>query len=231
MGSPTEITPISGVIFDFHSTLVSGGDTAGWIDAAWQSLGRLGDPTSELGAGTVAAAVVFLDRIWEHAGDIDPDSGRDLSPERHRGVFDATIERAPGVDVELAKALYVAMPDRLVAYADSAPVLRALRDRGTRIAILSNVGFDLRPFIARSALAGLADALVMSFEVGAVKPNPAIFQRALDLLGVPPEEALMVGDSWRDDGAAAALGVRTLILPRTDGPVHGLEVVLRLVGG
>jgi FMN phosphatase YigB (HAD superfamily) len=41
----------------------------------------------------------------------------------------------------------------------------------------------------------------------------------------------MVGDSPDDDTGAARLGVRTLILPRTRGPVHGLEVVLRLVGG
>lgn len=39
----------------------------------------------------------------------------------------------------------------------------------------------------------------------------------------------MVGDSWRDDAGAAALGIRTLLLPRTTGPVHGLDAVLRLV--
>jgi hypothetical protein len=38
-----------------------------------------------------------------------------------------------------------------------------------------------------------------------------------------------VGDAWRDDAGAAALGIRTLILPRTDDPSHGLELVLRLV--
>ncbi len=40
----------------------------------------------------------------------------------------------------------------------------------------------------------------------------------------------MVGDSWQDDAGAAAIGVRTLVLPRTDGPEHGLDLVLRLVG-
>jgi hypothetical protein len=39
----------------------------------------------------------------------------------------------------------------------------------------------------------------------------------------------MVGDAWQDDAGAAALGVRTLILPRTDDPSHGLELVVRLV--
>ena len=40
----------------------------------------------------------------------------------------------------------------------------------------------------------------------------------------------MVGDSVEDDGGAAHVGMRTLILPRTAGPTHGLEQVLRLVG-
>lgn len=40
----------------------------------------------------------------------------------------------------------------------------------------------------------------------------------------------MVGDNFADDGAAAALGIRTLILPRSWGGIHGLDAVLRLAG-
>ena len=69
----------------------------------------------------------------------------------------------------------------------------------------------------------------MSYAVGVVKPDPGIFQRSLEVLDLPASEVLMVGDAWRDDAGAAALGVRTLILPRTDDPSHGLELVLRLV--
>ena len=58
----------------------------------------------------------------------------------------------------------------------------------------------------------------------------ALYETLLEQLGVPAGRALMVGDSWQDDAGAAALGVRTLILPRTEGPVHGLAAVLRLVG-
>ena len=53
-----------------------------------------------------------------------------------------------------------------------------------------------------------------------VKPDPGIFAAALRL-DLPAEEVLMVGDAWRDDAAAAALGVRTLILPRTDARSTG----------
>jgi HAD superfamily hydrolase (TIGR01509 family) len=222
--------PITAVVFDFHSTLVSGGDPVRWLDAAWQSLRRPGSAATAFDVETFAGAVGFLDRIWEHARDVDPDSGRDLSPQRHREVFDATIERAPGVDRELADALYAAMPFRWEPYEDTIPVLTELRRHGTRVAILSNVGFDLRPILLRNGLDTLVDALVMSYEVGVVKPQPAIFRHALDLLKVAAEDALMVGDSWPDDGGAAALGVRTLILPRTTGPVHGLGAVLGVTG-
>ena len=219
--------PITGVIFDFHSTLVSSGDPHDWLADAWHRLERPGKPADGIDAAGLAA---FLDRIWEHARPLDPHNRRDLSPELHREVFRSTILSAPGYDADLADALYAAMPDRWDAYDDAGATLDALRVMGVRTAILSNVGFDLRPVLERSGLADRFDVLVMSFEIGVAKPRPEIFAQTLELLGVCAHEALMVGDSWHDDAAAAALGIRTLILPRTEGPVHGLDLVLRLVG-
>ena len=48
--------------------------------------------------------------------------------------------------------------------------------------------------------------VVLSYEVGVAKPDPQIFHIALDLCGVTPGEALMVGDSVENDGAANGLG-------------------------
>ncbi len=145
-------------------------------------------------------------------------------------VYDRTVVGAPGVDTQLADAMYAVTHLQWEVYADTIPVLQALRDNGTRVVVLSNVGYDLRPVLRRTGIDELVDGLVMSYELGVVKPHPGIFQRALDLLGLPAGEVLMVGDAWRDDAAAAGLGVRTLILPRTDTEAHGLELVLRLVG-
>lgn len=64
---------------------------------------------------------------------------------------------------------------------------------------------------------------VLSFEVGAVKPDAAIVESALTGLGGRPECALMIGDSDEADGGARALGCRFVLvdpLPtaeRTDG--------------
>ena len=220
--------PVRGVVLDLHSTLVNGGDPQTWLEAAWRELGRPGRAMDGLGA-SAAEAVTFLDRIWEHARDVDPDSAGDLDPQRHREVFDRTMERLPGIDPALADALYRTMAAQWEPYNDAVPILDALRTAGIRVVILSNVGFDLTPTLARTGLAERVDGVVMSFVVGVVKPAPEIFERALGLLGLTAPEVLMVGDSWPDDGGATALGIRTLLLPRTEGPVRGLELVLRLV--
>jgi FMN phosphatase YigB (HAD superfamily) len=93
------------------------------------------------------------------------------------------------------------------------------------------MGVDVRDVLAREGLLPLLDAVVLSCEAGAVKPEPAIFRTALEALDADPARTLMVGDNAHDDGGAAALGVRTLILPRTPDRRHkGLDAVLRLAG-
>ena len=221
--------PIRGVVFDFHHTLAHAGDPTVWLSEAWADLGRDGDPVSALGPERYDIAVAFLDQLWERAREVDPESERDLDAARHREVFDRTIAEAPGIDRELADALYAIMHRQWDVYDDVLPVLEALRDKGVRVAMLSNVGFDLTPTLERTGVGALVHGAVMSYAVGVVKPDPGIFQRALEVLDLPASEVLMVGDAWRDDAGAAALGMRTLILPRTDDPSHGLELVLRLV--
>jgi HAD superfamily hydrolase (TIGR01493 family) len=209
------------VIFDFHSTLVDGGDAGEWIGAALTRLGRPPLPP----AGHEALRT-YLDQIWQHAHVVDPKSDRDLSPALHRDVFERTM--AP-FDADLTAALYATMTEQWRAFDDAAPTLRALRDLGLRIAVLSNVGIDIRGCLDRNALSPLVDEVVLSYEAGVVKPDPAIFALTLERLGVSGDRTLMVGDNARDDVGGAALGIRTLILPRTRGPVHGLEAVTRLI--
>jgi HAD superfamily hydrolase (TIGR01549 family) len=122
------------------------------------------------------------------------------------------------------------MLETWIPYDDALPTLRALKARGLKLALISNVGVDVRGVLERSGMGDLFDAVILSFEVGAVKPHRPIFERALEALGVTAASALMVGDNAHDDAGAAHLGIRTLLLPRTHGVEHGLELVLRLVG-
>ncbi|MGV1005963.1 MAG: HAD family hydrolase [Candidatus Nanopelagicales bacterium] len=228
--------PIRGVIFDMHSTLVHSGEPAHWLGAALRLLA--GDPTrgGRFAAQRVPQAADFGDiapwagRIWELTRRIDPNSRRDLSPGQHREVFDEILASLGSIPPSLADALYTTMPDTWAAFEDTAWVLAELRSKGIKLALLSNIGVDPREPLARMGLAGAFDAVVLSYEVGEVKPNARIFLVAADALGLPPEDLLMVGDSVEDDGGAALVGIRTLILPPTSARVRGLAQVLRLVG-
>jgi HAD superfamily hydrolase (TIGR01509 family) len=73
------------------------------------------------------------------------------------------------------------------------------------------------------------DACVLSYEVGAAKPAPAIFRAASAAVDTDPAATLMVGDHPSADGGATALGIRTLLLPMSPpGAPHGLDAVLAL---
>lgn len=215
--------PIRGVIFDIHSTLVDQGNAEEWLALA---LERSPHPLSAEERRTLVA---FLDRIWEGARIADPGSTRDLSFADHARVFHALIDAGPGVDRTLAEALYEVMLDTWHAYEDSVPTLAGLRQRGLPVCLLSNAGVPIRSVLDREGLTGQFDHIVLSYEVGAVKPDARIFHAALAALELPAAAVLMVGDNAHDDGGGAALGIRTLILPRTAGRRHGLEVVLGLV--
>jgi putative hydrolase of the HAD superfamily len=93
-------------------------------------------------------------------------------------------------------------------------LLEALRQRGLKLGIVSNVvtpGRLVRAAVERQGLSGRVDAIVLSCEVGKRKPHPAIFERALAELGVEAHETIHVGDRLHHDvGGAARLGMTTV---------------------
>jgi FMN phosphatase YigB (HAD superfamily) len=92
-------------------------------------------------------------------------------------------------------------------------VLRALKEREVRVALVCDIHFDVRTEFRALGLDGLVDAYVLSFEHHVQKPGPRMFQLALEAVGVGPQDALMVGDRPSRDGGAVAVGVTTLIAP------------------
>jgi HAD superfamily hydrolase (TIGR01509 family) len=143
-------------------------------------------------------------------------------------VWTALFSRADRVVPGLSEALYeqVMNPNSWVPFADTRSTLEAIRTRGLKIGVVSNVPADLRPVFAKHGLDQLVDSFTHSFEVGAEKPDPAVFLAAAKSLGVRPSEMLMVGDHPVDRGAERA-GMRVLILPEEfDGDVRGLSRAL-----
>lgn len=104
---------------------------------------------------------------------------------------------------------------RFDAYPDAPPALRELRERGLSLVAVSNWDCSLPAVLERCGLGELLDGAVSSAAAGARKPDPAIFEPALELAGCAPEEALHVGDTPEEDveGARAA-GIRPLLIDR-----------------
>jgi len=99
-------------------------------------------------------------------------------------------------------------------FGDVLPFMAGVRARGIKIAIVSNCDEQARSLLGWLGVSSLADALVLSCEVGAAKPAARIFERALESLGVHAEAALFVDDNPDYCAAAAALGIRTARIVR-----------------
>jgi putative hydrolase of the HAD superfamily len=101
---------------------------------------------------------------------------------------------------------------------DALPVLRELRRRGIATAIISNCDHSTRPIVDALGLEAEVDGVVLSFEVGVLKPDPAIFLVALERVGAQASEATFVDDQPGYLDGAAALGMRTLQILRPSDP-------------
>jgi putative hydrolase of the HAD superfamily len=120
-------------------------------------------------------------------------------------------------DEELARFLeaeHAAWAPARVLGATTHALLDSLRERGLRLGLVSNAfdpGWLLQRDLADMGLSDRLDVAVFSSEVGKRKPHPEIFERALDALGVQPEEALFVGDRlYEDVRGAGELGMTTV---------------------
>lgn len=194
------------VIFDWRGTLAMTLTDRHWAAAALQRAGRDATPRAVRAVVDRLHAAPSLHRLQD--SDLDADAAL------HRRAFGAVLAEA-GFDDTLAQALYAAESDpALNPFAgDAQPCLARLRERGARVAVLSDIHVDIRPAFARAGLAEHVDAFVLSFEHGLHKPDLRIFSIALHRLGTAAEDTLMVGDRSACDGAAVEAGMPSLLLP------------------
>lgn len=223
------------MLFDFHGTLAQVEEPVSWVLAAAATCG------AELDRGRATALADRLvmagraggplpHRVPPHLSEHWAD--RDLYEHSHRAAYTGLAETVDAGVEGLADALYDRLlgPQGWLPYPDTEPTLRTLHDAGIRVAVVSNIGFDIRPHFAAWGLDALVDAFVLSYEVGRCKPDPAIFLRACGMVGADPERSLMVGDSPADAGAVRA-GCAALVLPAAEpGHTNGLDATLALTG-
>jgi putative hydrolase of the HAD superfamily len=125
------------------------------------------------------------------------------------------LSREVGVEISVGELVAAV---RFNAFPDAEPALRELRDRGLKLIVVSNWDISLARVLERCGLAELLDGALSSAEAGARKPDPAIFELALELAGCEPGEVVHVGDTAEEDleGARAA-GIRALLIDRDGG--------------
>jgi FMN phosphatase YigB (HAD superfamily) len=195
------------------------------------ALDRIGRASAAEEVDAVLAALRAADRSVLDSTAIDTDAAL------HRSAYYSWFTAAK-LDPRLADSLYAVESDPSVnPFADDVELLLpTLHDAGLRIGLISDIHFDLRPsFAARRTASGTAwsdliHTWVLSYELGVAKPDPAIFTTALNRLGLGADEVLMVGDRAGWDGAAAQLGITTLLLPQLrDVTERRLHHVLDLV--
>ncbi|MGW5648522.1 HAD family hydrolase [Saccharopolyspora sp. NPDC003752] len=221
------------VLFDFSGTLFRLEEDESWFSDLADADGAPFD---------LAAQAEVMRRMTAPVGQIvqlgpefqDAWENRDLDPALHRKVY-VEVLRSSGVQDGQATGLYERLidPDFWTAYPDTVEVMRRLHEAGTKIGVISNIAFDIRPAFERIGVTGYVDEFLLSYLEGVIKPDPKIFLRACERLGVAPEEALMVGDSEEADGGAAAVGCRVAIVDpvstaeRPDGLLTAVADVLR----
>jgi HAD superfamily hydrolase (TIGR01509 family) len=221
------VTPqVIAVLFDWRGTLAVVRTEEDWVGEA---LRRTGGDSSSPGVDEVlqrlerAMAAEDVREIWPRL---------DCSVELHRIGYDRLFAAA-SIDGALAEALYAIESDPAFDpfAVDAAQTLRALHDAGRRIAVVSDIHFDIRPVFDAAGLLETVDAFVLSFELGVQKPDPTMFRRALEELDVEPAHALMVGDRPAHDGAAREVGISTILVPPLyDVSDARLHVVLAACG-
>lgn len=109
-------------------------------------------------------------------------------------------------------------PERFRMFPEVPVLLEELRGKGVRMGLISNWDSRLEGILEGTGLTAFLDPVVISSLVGYSKPHRRIFEIALEKLGSTAEEAVHVGDSYRDDiEGAKGVGMPAVLIDRKDG--------------
>ena len=205
---------INGIFFDLYGTLlVYGNMDAAWSDWLNAFYGRLKSH------GLTCSIESFAKSCDRFFGKSEP------TPRQHNmTVFEQRIQNLcadlklnlTSEDItEIANKIASAWQKHIPLDAEARHVLQTLH-RSKKLALISN--FDHPPHV-RSVLSELGltqffDSVVISAEVGVKKPDPRIFDSALEQTGMQPAEVVYVGDTEDDTEAARAAGIAPILIQR-----------------
>ena len=205
--------------FDFYETLVhprrgiGRGARGATFMAFLAELGLQSDPWEHQ---------AIYDIFELHGVEYDPRAGEEERIRYYERIAERVFRRlnvrAPeGTASEHATRIWEIMgPASLAVFPDVRPALEALRQKGRPMAVVSNWQKGLDHFLVELGLREFFDEVVVSVEVGSVKPDSGIFLEACRRLGVAPARVLHVGDSYVDDWQGGRRAGLEVVIIRRD---------------
>lgn len=203
---------ISAVFFDAVGTLLRPQPSVQEVygRAGRRCGARLGE--AEIGRRFAAA--------FQRQEAVDRELGYRSSERRERQRWEAIVAEVfrdqPHPSALLAELWdHFARPDAWACLPDVAACLRELQLLGIPLGIASNFDGRLRAVVAGQPALAACGRLAISAEIGWRKPAPAFFEALCELVRLPAEEILLVGDDWHNDyeGGRQA-GLQVLLLDR-----------------
>ncbi|MBC2602303.1 HAD family hydrolase [Puniceicoccus vermicola] len=192
--------PIRGIIFDMDGVLI---DTVGfWADAEREVFSALGvRVTTDLAAITSGMTTAEVTDFWFERFPWD-------SPSK------------PAVEEKVISAVARRIREEGRAIPGACEWVRACGERGWKVGLATNSPRCLIPEVLRRLnLEDKFDAVISAEEVESGKPDPAIYRRALEKLGLGAEEAVVVEDSLTGAAAGVAAGCQTFLLGTDEPPI------------
>jgi putative hydrolase of the HAD superfamily len=195
------LADLDAVTFDANGTLVRLIDPVPRLERVLEERG-VARPPSAIRRAFEAEGKVYASRAVEaHRPETFATLQRECT-----SVFLAELD-AEAIDAgEFAESYVAAMQFELLP--DVLESLRRLRRCGLELAVVANFDLTLHERLDQLGIAPLLSAVVTPADAGTAKPDPRIFELALERLGIVPERALHIGDSPGDEEGATAAGMK-----------------------
>lgn len=188
--------PITAVLFDLDNTLIDRSEAFERLFGHWyDTLPSTGRPPDR---------EAFVSRMANYGIGYAP------IPDIYTEMLEVWLGSFSSLDAAV-EAHFAAMPEMVGLDPKTDAMLRRFRDKGVPVGVVTNGGSETQwGKLRNTGIADLVTACVVSEEFGARKPDPAIFEHALTLIGAEAESTVFVGDnSEHDILGAIGVGMRT----------------------
>lgn len=173
----------------------------------------------------VDAAEAYFSRFPEHAVEL-----ADLDKAADRGLIERAdyVASAARITGDAVSAVEQAIVREHVANKELISYIKSELKPRYKIGLLSNIGRGwIQDFFDEHQLHDLFDAVVLSSEEGMTKPDPIIFERIAERLGLLPAECIMVDDIRENCHGAEAVGMRSILFSDNDQLRQDLAPILK----